>query len=85
MRASDCCKAILEISLPNANRYFKIMGNPERYKRSRIEISYRNGAIKASIYAKDPTALVASMGSLIKQISVINSVAKIAGNKKKEQ
>ncbi len=48
------------------------MNKGARYKRSRIEIKGGKGAIRISVRAKDLTALIASMGSAIKQLSIIS-------------
>ncbi|MEM0147387.1 MAG: CTAG/PCC1 family protein [Candidatus Micrarchaeaceae archaeon] len=60
-----------------ARQIFDIMEKPKKYKRSEIKVNRKANSIVVEVRASDATALVASLGSVIKQLSVISSVAKL--------
>ncbi|MGC9157224.1 MAG: KEOPS complex subunit Pcc1 [Candidatus Micrarchaeia archaeon] len=57
-----------------AKDYFSIMDKPKKYKRSRLKIRNGKGRIEVEIEANDATALIATLGSIVKQLSVIRKV-----------
>ena len=68
-------KAHLIIELgEKAGNYIKIMDMPKEYKRSKLKIREKGGKIEVDTEANDPVALIASLGSVIKQMRVISSV-----------
>ncbi len=60
-----------------AKDYFSIMEKPKKYKRSNIKIKNTNGLIEIDVDASDATALIATLGSVIKQLRVIRKVDSI--------
>ncbi|MGC8671476.1 MAG: KEOPS complex subunit Pcc1 [Candidatus Micrarchaeia archaeon] len=59
---------------PLAKDYFAILDKPKRYKRSEIMIRKGSNSISIKVEAEDATALIASLGSIIKQLNIIRSV-----------
>ncbi len=72
----DLYTAELRIGLGDEEKYIRILDKNIKYKRGNVEIKNLDG-ILVRIKAQDPTALVASLNSVIKQLRVIESVSKV--------
>lgn len=59
---------------PRAKDFVKVVGSGEKYRRGSVSFKAKNGAIEIKIEAKDPVALLASLGSAIKQLRVVSDV-----------
>ncbi len=73
MQRSYSAKLFIKLG-PLAKDYFAILDKPKRYKRSEIKIGKSSNSISVEVNAEDATALIASLGSVIKQLNVIRSV-----------
>ncbi len=83
MQGSYRAKLLIRLG-PLAKDYFSIMDKPKGYKRSEIKIGKGKDSISVEVSAQDATALIASLGSVIKQLNVIRSVDSLTENKVKE-
>ncbi|MGC8676412.1 MAG: KEOPS complex subunit Pcc1 [Candidatus Micrarchaeia archaeon] len=61
-----------------AENYIKVLGKPKNYKRSKVGFKVSGSSVEISVVAEDVTALLASLGSAIKQLGVVASVSRIA-------
>ena len=57
-----------------ALKYVDILDKRINYKRSKVNVSIDNDQIVVDIDAEDPAALVASMGSVLRQLGIISDV-----------
>ncbi len=68
-------KASMEIDVgKDAKRYLELMETDMKYKRGGVKASLSNGLIRINVEASDQVALLASMGSALKQLRIITSV-----------
>lgn len=66
--------ANLELNLGKKSKeYIKILDKKISYKRSTVLISRKEDLILVKISAQDPVALVASLGSVLKQVKIIGN------------
>jgi tRNA threonylcarbamoyladenosine modification (KEOPS) complex Pcc1 subunit len=54
--------------------YIEIMGKSMDFKRSNVKLESRKGKIIARIKAEDSKALLASMQSFLKKLSIVSSI-----------
>ncbi len=54
--------------------YIEIMGKSMEFKRSGVKLKSSNGRIMATINAKDSKALLATMQSFLKKLSIVNAI-----------
>ncbi|MEM3781835.1 MAG: KEOPS complex subunit Pcc1 [Candidatus Micrarchaeaceae archaeon] len=81
--AKYACSARLELNFGRfAKEFFDIIEKPTKYKRSEVRISREANRIVVEVSAKDATALAASLGSVLKQLSVVSSVYRLFKNSK---
>jgi tRNA threonylcarbamoyladenosine modification (KEOPS) complex Pcc1 subunit len=57
-----------------AKDYIKVVGRGEKYKRGSISFSAKKNAIEVAVKADDPAALLASLNSALKQLTIVDSV-----------
>lgn len=69
-------KLVLNVGA-DAKEYVKIVGKGERFKRGSVSFTSKKGRIEVVAKAGDATALIASLGSAIKQLKVVSSVDSI--------
>ncbi len=84
-------KAVLQIETgKNAKDYIDIIEKEIHYKRSNVTISGRGADISIKVEAADLTALIASMGSVLRQLRIVEDAEEMiskqgkAGNKNKK-
>jgi tRNA threonylcarbamoyladenosine modification (KEOPS) complex Pcc1 subunit len=58
----------------DAKDYIRIVGKGESYKRGSVLFSSKEGRIEITAKAEDPTALIASLGSALKQLGIVSGV-----------
>ncbi|MDE1855621.1 MAG: hypothetical protein KGH49_00040 [Candidatus Micrarchaeota archaeon] len=56
-----------------AKDYVKLMDKKISYKRSSVRIKSTQNTVSVEVNAQDPVALVASLGSVLKQIRIIGN------------
>jgi tRNA threonylcarbamoyladenosine modification (KEOPS) complex Pcc1 subunit len=67
--------ALISINNGKNNKdYIEIMGKSMDLKRSNVKLESRKGKIIARIKAEDSKALIASMQSFLKKISIVSSI-----------
>ena len=64
----------LELNIGSSARlYNRLIDKGIKYKRSSIEVKATGAGLKVSVKASDPTALVASLSSVLKQLTIISN------------
>ena len=58
---------------PKAKDYVKLMDKVIGYKRSTVKVKRIGNVVSVEVSAQDPVALVASLGSVLKQLRIIGS------------
>ncbi len=78
--------ASLSIKLEKpAKEYIKVLGAGAKYKRGSVSFKAHGGTLKISVEADDAVALLASLGSAIKNIGVVASVGSLLEGKRKAE
>lgn len=54
--------------------YIDVIGKSASYKRSKVKISQKGNQIMTVIEAQDSRALLASIGSVMKQLRIVNNI-----------
>ncbi len=72
-------RALMQMEIGKDSKvHIEIIGKAMAYKRSNVRLSRKEGRISAVVDAEDTRAMLASMQSILKQIRVIDSVARVA-------
>ncbi len=69
-------KAELHVELENPRNYFKIIGG-EKFRDSKVKIRTQGNKITVQIDSGTPKALISSLGSMIKQIRIIEQTSEL--------
>ncbi|MDE1846285.1 MAG: hypothetical protein KGH53_03335 [Candidatus Micrarchaeota archaeon] len=64
-----------------AEDYIKILDKKVSYKRSKVVAKRKGDMILVEITAEDPVALVASLGSFLKQVKIIGNAERLFDEK----
>jgi tRNA threonylcarbamoyladenosine modification (KEOPS) complex Pcc1 subunit len=67
----------------DAKEYVRIVGKGETYRRGSVSFSANSGKIEVVAKATDATALIASIGSALKQLKVVSLVKSTLKEKQK--
>jgi len=59
---------------PKAKEYYKVIEKHLEYRRSTVDCTLHNDAIKIEVEASDPVALVSSLNGVLKQLRVVGEV-----------
>ncbi|MDE1827619.1 MAG: hypothetical protein KGH65_00450 [Candidatus Micrarchaeota archaeon] len=60
-----------------AKEYFALLDKKLNYKRSKVSVKLSKNTLLIEVKAEDPIALVASIGSILKQIRIIGNAEKL--------
>ncbi len=74
-------KAKLVIELDSPKDYFKILRGGERFKTSRVSYKVSGNSLSVEIDADDSRAMTAAVGSVIKQVRIIEEASQAIGKK----
>ena len=75
-------KSQILIELDNPEDYFEILEG-DKFKDSKVDMKVKGKTLQVKIVSKDPRALVATLGSVIKQVRIVNQTMDLVKNNTK--